>query len=386
MWYSMGEWKEYRLSEIIEIYGGGTPDTKVREYWDGEIPWLSVTDFNNGMKYCYNAEKSITELGLKNSSTKILRKGQVIISARGTVGVISMLGRDMAFNQSCYGINGKTEKTFNDFLYYLLKYKVPEFISNAYGAVFDTITKNTFEQIIVKLPPLEEQKEIAEILSSLDDKIDLLHRQNKTLEEMAQILFRQWFIEEAQDDWEEVELTKICDFLNGIALQKYPPKNLAKLPVIKIREMKNSISENTDYCSADIPQKYIVENGDVLFSWSGSLEVVLWYNGNGALNQHIYKVTSEKFPKWFYYLVLKYHLNNFRQIAESKTTTMGHIQREHLENITISLPRLSKELINNNFFNDIFSLFEIKTFQIKVLQTLQNDLNKRFLSKVDDNS
>lgn len=106
-------WKECKLSEILHLIGGGTPKTSISEYWNGDIPWLSVTDFNTGRKYCYSAEKSITEKGLKESSTKILKKGQVIISARGTVGVVSMLGKDMAFNQSNYGIDANSEYTCN---------------------------------------------------------------------------------------------------------------------------------------------------------------------------------------------------------------------------------------------------------------------------------
>ncbi len=186
----MSEWKEYKISELCELIGGGTPKTSVPEYWNGNIPWLSVTDFNTGRKFCFDAEKKITEKGLKESSTKILKKGQIIISARGTVGVISMLGNDMAFNQSNYGIDAKKEFTTNDFLYYLLRDNIAEFLSASYGAVFDTITKETFNQITVSLPPLPEQTAIAEVLSSLDDKIDLLHRQNKTLEQLAETLFR----------------------------------------------------------------------------------------------------------------------------------------------------------------------------------------------------
>ena len=211
----MSEWKEYKVSELCRLIGGGTPKTTIPEYWGGDIPWLSVTDFNTGKKYCFDADKKITKRGLKESSTKILTKGQIIISARGTVGVISMLGRDMAFNQSNYGIDAKKELTSNNYLYYLLKDNVAQFISNAYGAVFDTITKETFEQIKVSLPPLPEQIQIASILSSLDDKIDLLHRQNKTLEQLAETLFKQWFVEEAEEKWGVGTIEDEFDFVMG---------------------------------------------------------------------------------------------------------------------------------------------------------------------------
>lgn len=154
----MSEWKKYRLGDVVNLISGGTPKTSIPEYWNGDIPWLSVSDFNNGQKYVYCAEKSITQLGLNKSSTNILKKGQIIISARGTVGVISMLGRDMAFNQSNYGIDAKKEISDNHFLYYLLKNIVPVFLSNSYGAVFNTITKITFDHITINLPPLSEQK------------------------------------------------------------------------------------------------------------------------------------------------------------------------------------------------------------------------------------
>jgi type I restriction enzyme S subunit len=191
----MSEWREYNLSDVIEIIGGGTPKTKISEYWGGSIPWLSVVDFGDGNKRVWKTEKTITELGLKNSSTKILKKGQVIISARGTVGELAVLGRDMAFNQSCYGLNAIEGIATNDFLYYLLKLKVDELKRNSHGAVFDTITRNTFATITVNIPDLPTQKAIAEILSSLDDKIELNNQINQNLEALAQALFKQWFVD-----------------------------------------------------------------------------------------------------------------------------------------------------------------------------------------------
>ena len=210
----MTEWKEYKLGEIIQIVGGGTPKTSEPKYWNGNIPWLSVVDFNNGNKFVIDTEKHITQEGLENSSTKLLKKGDIIISARGTVGAIAMLGREMAFNQSCYGIRN-SELIDNHYLFYSLKKSINELKQNSHGGVFDTITRETFNTINISLPPLPEQKRIASILSSLDDKIDLLHRENKTLEDMAETLFRQWFIEEAKEDWEEGKLGDEFEFTMG---------------------------------------------------------------------------------------------------------------------------------------------------------------------------
>ncbi|MDW7733445.1 MAG: restriction endonuclease subunit S, partial [Methanolobus sp.] len=187
-------WETHKLSDIVDVIGGGTPKTNVKEYWNGNIPWLSVVDFNNGLRWVHDTEKKITQKGLEKSSTRILKKGQIIISARGTVGEIAQLGRDMAFNQSCYGLNAKVTLT-NDFLYSLLKYNITELKTKTHGSVFDTITRKTLEQITVAIPPLQEQYEIATILTSLDQKIALNIQINQTLESMAQAIFKSWFVD-----------------------------------------------------------------------------------------------------------------------------------------------------------------------------------------------
>lgn len=114
------EWDCEGLSSVVEIISGGTPSTQVKEYWNGEIPWLSVDDFNTGNRYASNAAKKITDEGFKNSATNMLLPGMLIISARGTVGVISQMKIPMAFNQSCYGLNSTNKYLSNDFLYYFL--------------------------------------------------------------------------------------------------------------------------------------------------------------------------------------------------------------------------------------------------------------------------
>ncbi len=176
----MEEWKKFRYSDLCQLIGGGTPKTSEPTYWNGPIPWLSVKDFGNENKYVYETEKHITEKGLNNSSTKLLQKGDIIISARGTVGEIAVIPFPMAFNQSCFGIRANS-LVDSDYLYYLTKTIVAELKSKTHGSVFDTITRDTFEQIECVIPGLIEQKKIAAILSSLDNKIELNNRINHNL-------------------------------------------------------------------------------------------------------------------------------------------------------------------------------------------------------------
>ncbi|MGM9748130.1 MAG: restriction endonuclease subunit S [Candidatus Cryptobacteroides sp.] len=177
----MEEWKTYKYTELCTLIGGGTPKTTVPDYWDGNIPWLSVKDFGGGKKYVYSTEKTITELGLNNSSTKLLEKDDIIISARGTVGEIAMIPSNMAFNQSCFGIRAKADLIDPHYLYYLTKTKVAELKKASHGSVFDTITRDTFDGISCELPDLNTQKQVSQLLSSIDSKIDLNNRINHNL-------------------------------------------------------------------------------------------------------------------------------------------------------------------------------------------------------------
>lgn len=200
------EWREVTLAEIMEIMGGGTPNTKVAEYWNGDIPWISVKDFNNNQRYVYHTQRSITHLGLQNSSTKLLEKGDLIISARGTVGQVAQLGKPMAFNQTSYGLRAKPEMTTNDFLYYLLLNMNAIIKGNTHGTVFDTITRETFNVLRAALPPLPTQKAIADTLSCLDAKIEVNNKINENLEKQTQAIFKSWFVDfEPFQDGEFVE-------------------------------------------------------------------------------------------------------------------------------------------------------------------------------------
>ena len=186
---------EVRLSNVIEIISGGTPNTSVEEYWNGNIEWLSVADFNNDERYVYSAEKKITDKGLAESNTKLLQKGDLIISARGTVGALAQLVKPMAFNQSCFGLRGKEGVVFTDFLYYWLKNYVKIFLNKSQGSVFNTINLATFDDIKIHLPAYNIQVEIVKLLTKIDQKIAINNQINEELEAMAKTLYDYWFVQ-----------------------------------------------------------------------------------------------------------------------------------------------------------------------------------------------
>jgi len=273
------------------------------------------------------------------------------------------------------------------------------------GSAIPRVVLKDFRDVPVPRLPFPEQKAIANVLSSLDDKIELLRKQNETLEAIAQTIFNEWFVNfnfpdkngqpykasggkmvdselgEIPEGWRVGSLSQVAEFLNGLALQKYPPKSKdGYLPVIKIKELKNGISTQTDKASNDIESKYIIENGDLLFSWSGSLEVVFWKHSRGALNQHLFKVTSEDYPKWFYYFWIKYHLPSFRQIASNKATTMGHIQRYHLDDSKVLIPGNVIMKNANSIIAPCIDKIIINNQQINILTTIRDTLLPKLMS------
>ena len=184
-----------KLSDVVTIISGGTPKTSVKEFWDGDIDWLAVADFNSSNRYVNSASKKITELGLNNSNTKMLEKGDLIISARGTVGAIAQLTKPMAFNQSCFGLRGKKNKLETDFLYYWLKNYVDVLLNKSQGSVFNTINLSTFDDIKIELPTIADQCKISNFLTLLDDKIQITNQINQELEAMAKTLYDYWFVQ-----------------------------------------------------------------------------------------------------------------------------------------------------------------------------------------------
>ena len=378
----MREWKEYKLGEIADVVGGGTPSTANLTYWNGPIPWLTPRDLTGYNKvYISIGDRSITKNGLNNSSAKLLPQGSVLLTSRAPIGYVAIAANEITTNQGFKSLILKKTIAHNEFIYYWLKNNVDYLQSIGTGTTFAEISGSVVKEIDILLPPLSEQKVIASVLSSLDNKIDLLHRQNTTLEKMAETLFRQWFVEEAKDEWEEKSLSSIATFLNGLACQKFSPKDgINKLPVLKIKELSSGITENSDWATTDVSPEYIVKNGDVIFAWSASLMVKIWSGERCILNQHLFKVTSIDYPKWFYYLWSKQHLAEFQSIAASHATTMGHIKRKDLDEAIVLVPSIGELEKMTEQIDPLIENIISNTEQIRTLTSLRDTLLPKLMS------
>ena len=282
------------------------------------------------------------------------------------------------------------------------------------GATRNALTKGMIEALKVPKPPLRVQLSIAETLGALDDKIELNRRMNRTLEAMARALFKSWFVDfepvvaksegrptalppdldalfpsEFEDSpggeiprgWNVESLDSVAAFLNGLALQKFPvAEGEPWLPVIKIAQLRKGVTPDSDRASLLVPPAYVIGDGDLLFSWSGSLEVQVWTHGRGALNQHLFKVTSDRFEQWFVYHWLLEHLDHFRHVAASKATTMGHIQRSHLTAAQCIVPSEQVLLAANELLSLLHKKSVQNSLEIRDLTRLRDDLLPRLLS------
>jgi type I restriction enzyme S subunit len=253
---------------------------------------------------------------------------------------------------------------------------------NITGAVQLKLSKDNLFKIKIYWPDRRERETILNLVNPIDEKIELNRNMNETLEQMGLALFRHYFITNSEaEKWEGKSLDEIAEFLNGLAMQKYPKVDgKPTLPVIKIREMSSGITTNTDIASANIPEQYIVHNGDLLFSWSGTLLVKFWTEGNGALNQHLFKVASKQYPEWLYYYWTKHHLDDFIQAAKSKATTMGHIQRKHLKQAMVRVPNAAMIQEIGDQIQPLIDAGKENAKQIHSLTTLRDTLLPRLIN------
>ncbi len=405
-------WKKCKLKDIATIIMGSSPKgSEINEKGIG-LPF-----FQGSAEFSYRYPM------VKKYTTNPIRKAQahdILFSVRAPIADINIANIDCAIGRGLAAIRAKNTQ-LQRYLEFVLKHTKQEweYLNNA-GSVFGCAKKDdllNFEITWNENPNI--LLSISQVLGAFDDKIELLQKQNTTLENMAKALFKSWFVdfdvvhakqqgqpkaevmreyhltEEMYDlfpssfedsslgpiptGWQVKPLSQIATFLNGLALQKYSTNNKINfLPVIKIAELRNGLSASSDKASCDIPAEYIVFNGDILFSWSGSLMVKIWSGPKGALNQHLFKVSSLDYPKWFYYMWIKEYLPFFQEIAADKATTMGHIQRKHLDQALVCIPQNLN--IYTRYFAKLIDKQILNNKQIQTLTEMRDALLPRLIS------
>lgn len=404
----MSEWKRCLVKDVCDT---NISSYSLKENWD----FINYLDTGNITE---NIIQNIQYINLHcedlpSRAKRKVKDGDIIYSAvrpnQHHYGIIKNSPENFIVSTGFITLRTKEELCDAQYLYYLLTLDdvVNYFQSIAEQSVstYPSINTSDIENLEIPLPPLETQKKIAAVLSSLDDKIELNTRMNKVLEEIAQVIFKRWFVEfefpnekgepyrssggkmkESElglipEGWGVKALDEIADFLNGIACQKYPAINEEEsFPVIKISEMNAHSLSGSDRVSTSVPDKYLIKNGDVLFSWSGSLIVDLWCYGEGILNQHLFKVTSSNYPKWYYYYWLKHYLKVFQNIAADKVTTMGHIQRKHLHEAKVCVPDDCSMEKMDCVMNGILNKIIVNNIEMTMLSTIRDTLLPKLMS------
>lgn len=380
------EWTYRPLGELVSFASGGTPSKKRDDYWDGTIPWISAKTLKT--ENIDTSDLFITEEGLKAGS-KIAPKGSILLLTRGSGlfnGIpIARVEKDVAFNQDikCLDSYGEVE---NEFIFYWLlsqkDYLMAKVGVTGIGAgKFDL---DFLQKLMIPIPSERERKSIVGFASSISEKIRCNAKVNDNLYAQAKAIFDNHFIniDAIPAGWRKGNLLDIANYLNGLAMQKFRPQgNEIGLPVLKIKELRQgSCDDSSELCSLRIKPEYIIHDGDVIFSWSGSLLVDIWCGGTCGLNQHLFKVTSDIYDKWFYYLWTAHHLARFIAIAADKATTMGHIKREELAKAEVLIPCEEDYTSLTSIMQPIFELIISNRIEGRKLAVLRDELLPKLMS------
>ena len=365
----MSNWRNVEIGKVIDF----NPSESIKKGTIAKkIPMDKLTIFEKKIKGFEFSEYSAGPK-FRNGDTLVAKITPCLENGK-TAQVDVLEENEVAFGSSEFIVLRENENTINDYIFYLAK--SPAFRKRAISCMEGTsgrkrVNEGALKLQVLPLPDKFTQQKIAKVLSDLDSKIEINNKINAELEAMAKTLYDYWFVQfdfpdangkpykssggkmvwneelkrEIPVGWEVGTLLDIADFVNGLACQKFRPnENEDSYRVIKIREMGTGFTENSEFVSTNIPDKVIIHNGDILFSWSATLDVKIWTGGTGALNQHIFKITSNDFPKSYYYFELLNYLQHFKMQAELRKTTMGHITQDHLKQSRITIP--SFDLIN----------------------------------------
>lgn len=429
----MSEWKEYRLGDILSIKSGFSYKGKFIGTGNSLLLGMGCVSFKE--KFLISGARPYS--GPYDERYKV-HSGDIVLATRQQSDNLPILAmpamvpdslqdKDIVIGTNLYKVEINDTTFSNVFIYWLLKTKqyVNYIAGVKTGTTVSMVTKKNVEDFTFFAPTNpKEREEIVSIISYLDDKIAVNRKICENLEAQAQALFKHWFVDFAPfkdgnfcanreqnetcfnsaevqpkitgkackfveselgmipEGWRVGTLTEIAEYLNGLAMQKFPPLSADDaIPVLKIKELGQSqCDNNSDKCSKQIKSEYIIKNGDVVFSWSGTLMVDIWCGGICGLNQHLFKVTSDNYPKWFYLMWTKHHLAEFIRIAKDKAVTMGHIKRGDLEKALVAIPdsdtldKMSKvmEDIHNQIINTRLESNSLSTLRDTLLPKLMS--------------
>ena len=383
----MLEWKLIRLGDICITN---------KQSYSPKDNW----EFANYLDTGNLTENKITELQYINIETDKLpsrarrkvRKNSILYSTvrpnQLHYGIIKEPTDNLLVSTGFTVIDVDNNKAIPEFIYYLLTQnnitEQLQAIAEQSVSTYPSIKPSDIEDLELKLPNLIIQKKIVSILDTIDNKIRLNEKINNNLEQQAQAIFSNEFLtlKTLPDGWQQASLIDIADYLNGLAMQKYRPTvDETGIPVLKIKELRQGCcDDNSELCSQNIKSEYIIHNGDVIFSWSGSLLVDFWCGGICGLNQHLFKVTSNKYDKWFYYTWTKHHLDRFIAVAADKATTMGHIKRDELSKAEVLIPNEADYKRIGALLQPIYDLIIVNRIENKKLAETRDTLLPKLMS------
>jgi len=379
-------WKECKLEEVAKIVGGGTPKTDVDEYWNGDIPWITPKDLSNfNGRYISKGERNISEKGLVNSSAKLLPPGTILLTSRAPVGYLAIAENEITTNQGFRSLV-PLNNIDNIFLFYLLKNNIEYLKSQATGTTFGELAGSVLKSLVFLFPPLPEQRAIASVLSSLDDKIDLLQRENKTLEAMAEALFRQWFIEEAKDDWEEVSLgdSSLATIIKS-GINRFEGEKI----YLETSDVDNTnVKEGIPITFENRPSRANMEPVvySVWFAKKGGVRKLLMFDDySQSLNKLVLSTgfTGLKTTELSHYYIWCYVMSSeFQEIKDSfvSGSVQPDINNDGVKQIMIPNPDSETLLKFNSIVKELFSKISFNQQQIHTLEKLRDTLLPKLMS------
>lgn len=408
----MEEWKEYKLHEIGRIVGGATPPTKDSANYDGEISWITPKDLSNFTgRYIQKGERSITQKGFDSSSCQILPKGSILFSSRAPIGYIAIAANELCTNQGFKSIIPDNNLVNNLFLYYLLKYNKEEIEGLGSGTTFKEVSAKVMQNFDIKIPSIQTQKKIADILSSLDDKIELNRRINDNLEQQAQALFKSWFV-----DFEPFKEGKFVDSELGIIpeswrvcsaetifkinIGKTPPRkeqqwfsniNNGNVKWISISDLGSNeifIEDSKEYLTKEAISKFniiVVPEDTILVSFKLTVGRVGISNCELTTNEAVARFYLPKsYFREYTYLSLKNY--NYARLGSTSSIATA-VNSKIIKNMKLLIPPVTIISEFSKRINPLFNAIRIYENEIRNLSKIRNTLLPKLISgelKIND--